>query len=132
MLSSLKRFFRSNNYEILTAESGQGALVILEKNESIQLVISDYRMPGMDGIEFLRRVWARWPKTVRILISGDADAPQALHAIKEGHIYKFFAKPWNDDEFLETVANALSTYSLRERNEALAEELIAQWGSNNG
>lgn len=132
VLSSFKRFFGDDNYEIFTAESGQDGLEILEKQDSIQLVISDYRMPGMDGIEFLQRVWARWPKTVRILISGDADAEQALSAINEGQIYKFFAKPWNDDEFRETVANALNAFHLRERNEALADELIEQRSNKNG
>ena len=124
VLSALRRFFYEDDYEIFTAESGREGLDILAKNASIQLVISDYRMPGMDGVDFLRQVWARWPDTVRIVISGHSDAAAAVEAIKEGQIYKFVPKPWKDDEFRETVASALKVHSLRKKNEQFVNELI--------
>ncbi len=122
VLNALKRLFLDDKYTIFTAASGQEGISILEK-EHVQLVISDYRMPSMSGVEFLREVYKRWPATVRIVLSGYADASAIVGAINEGHIYKFIPKPWNDDELKIAISNAIERYTLYRRNTELTAEL---------
>jgi len=123
VLRSLKRLFLDDPYEVLTAPSGAEGLLILAQSETVPVVISDYRMPGMNGVEFLSEVRKRWPGTVRIVLSGYADTGAIVSAINEGQIYRFVAKPWNDDELRVTVANALERYDLGRKNLELTEEL---------
>ncbi len=123
VLNALRRIFLDDNYTILTATSGEDGLKILEKKENVHLVISDYRMPGMNGVEFLKEVYSHWPNTVRIVLSGYADTAAIVSAINEGHIYKFIPKPWNDDDLKVTISNAIERYSLLEKNRELAAEL---------
>lgn len=123
VLRSLERIFLDEEFEILTATSGDEGLQILESLTACQIVISDYRMPVMDGVEFLRAVYQRWPETVRIVLSGYADAGAIVAAINDGHIYKFIPKPWNDDELRVTIYNSLERYSLQKRNRELMAEL---------
>lgn len=124
VLKALERVFFEDTYTILTATSGESGLEVLRSAAPVQLVISDYRMPGMNGVEFLKQVCSAWPDTVRIVLSGYADTASVLAAINEGRIYKFIPKPWNDDELRVTVANALERYTLRRNNEDLAERLM--------
>lgn len=123
VLRSIERLFLDENYEILTAMTGDEGLKILSETSPVQLVMSDYRMPGMNGVEFLKQVCLRWPDTVRIVLSGYADTGSVVDAINEGEIYKFIPKPWNDHELTVTVANALERYELHMKNIALTEEL---------
>ena len=123
VLRSLTRLFLDDPYEILTATSGAEGLLILAQSGTVPVVISDYRMPGMNGVEFLSEVRKRWPETVRIVLSGYADTGAIVSAINEGQIYRFVAKPWNDDELRVTVANALERYDLGRKNLELTEEL---------
>ena len=124
VLKSLRRLFiDEDHYDILTAESGEEGLAVLRECPDISLVISDYRMPGMTGVEFLRQVNEHWPDTVRIVLSGYADTAAVVEAINAGQIYKFIPKPWNDDELKTTVAQALAHYQLFRQNEQLTEEL---------
>ena len=123
VLRSLTRLFLDDPYEILTAPSGAEGLLILAQSGTVPVVISDYRMPGMNGVEFLSEVRKRWPETVRIVLSGYADTGAIVSAINEGQIYRFVAKPWNDDELRVTVANALERYELGRNNHELTEEL---------
>ena len=123
VLRSLTRLFLDDPYEILTAPSGAEGLLILNQCGTVPVVISDYRMPGMNGVEFLSEVRKRWPETVRIVLSGYADTGAIVSAINEGQIYRFVAKPWNEDELRVTVANALERYDLGRKNLELTEEL---------
>lgn len=122
VLSALKRVFMDEDYTFLTAQSGKEGIDIL-KTEDPQIIISDYRMPEMNGIDFLRQVRDIKPETVRIVLSGYADTASIVEAINEGQIYKFIPKPWNDDEIKVTVANALERYHLYKRNIELTSEL---------
>lgn len=124
VLRALQRLFMDEEYEILTAASGEEGLEICEQQAGIQLIISDYRMPGMDGIDFLKIVNAKWPNTIRIVLSGFADTASVVGAINEGQIYKFIPKPWNDDDLKCTVDKALESYFLRQQNEQLHAELL--------
>lgn len=123
VLSALKRLFMDEDYIILTASSGQEGLEILKKENTVQVVISDYRMPAMNGVEFLREVRNQWPETVRIVLSGYADTAAIVSAINEGQIYKFIPKPWNDYELKVTISNALERYTLSKKNLELTYEL---------
>lgn len=123
VLKSLQRIFLDDPYEILTAGSGMEGLDVLERNPGTQIVISDYRMPEMNGVDFLQQVCRKWPDTVRIVLSGYADTAAIVAAINEGGIYKFIPKPWNDDELKITINNAIEKYYLQIRNRELAEEL---------
>lgn len=122
VLNAIRRIFIEENYEILTAHSAADGVEIMDGNE-VPVVVSDYRMPDMNGIEFLRVVNSRWPDTVRIVLSGYADVASIVAAVNEGQIYKFIPKPWNDDELRMTIANAAERYLLSEKTRELTEEL---------
>lgn len=124
VLKALRRLFMDeDSYEILIAESGSEGLDILEEEGDIRMVISDYRMPEMTGVEFLRQVNEKWPETMRIVLSGYADTAAVVEAINEGQIYKFIPKPWNDEELLSTISAALDHQALQWENKKLSEEL---------
>ncbi len=123
VLRSLERTFLDEEYEIMTAPSGVEGLAVLESISPVQVVISDYRMPEMNGVDFLRQVCRKWPDTVRIVLSGYADTASIVSAINDGQIYKFIPKPWNDDELKVTIVNALERYYLNKMNKELSEEL---------
>ena len=123
VLRSLTRLFLDEPYEILTSSSGAEGLLILDRCGTVPVVLSDYRMPGMNGVEFLDEVGKRRPETVRIVMSGTADTGAFVSAINEGRIHRIVAKPWNEDELRVTVVNALERYDLGRRNLDLAEEL---------
>jgi len=124
ILRSLQRLLMDEDYEVLTATSGEEGLALLAEHPGVQLVIADYLISGLDGIDFLKQVHERWPKTIRIVLSGFADIASIVLAINEGQIYKFIPKPWNDEELRVTIAKALEVYSLRQKNESLSDELM--------
>jgi response regulator RpfG family c-di-GMP phosphodiesterase len=123
ILSSLRRLFRAQGYQVLTAESGKDGLKILE-TEAVDLVISDMRMPEMDGARFLEHVREHWPGTLRLLLTGYADIQSILDAINRGEIYRYITKPWDDNDILLIVRHALERKALeqeRQRLEALTQ-----------
>lgn len=126
VLKSLERLFLDSDYEIITAISGDEGLEALKNTKPIQLVVSDYRMPGMNGVDFLKKVCKLRPDTVRIVLSGYADTAAIVEAINEGQIYKFIPKPWNDDELKVTITKALEHYFTNQRNIQLTKELEAK------
>jgi putative nucleotidyltransferase with HDIG domain len=115
ILSSLRRLFRPQGYTIFVAGGGAEGLAVLEK-EPIDLVISDMRMPEMDGAQFLEKVRQRWPQVVRILLTGYADVTSTIAAINRGEIYRYIAKPWDDQEIILTVKDALERKRLELEN----------------
>lgn len=118
ILSALRRLFRPQGYRILIAESGQEGLEILAQ-ERVDLVISDMRMPEMDGAQFLGKVRERWPHIMRILLTGYADIGSTVAAINQGEIYRYVSKPWDDNEILTIVREALGRQQLEAENRAL-------------
>lgn len=125
VLRSLERMFLDDDYEIALACSGEDGLKIMEESGPFQVIISDYRMPVMNGVDFLREVYEKWPHTVRIVLSGYADAGAIVAAINEGHIYQFIPKPWNDAELRVTIQHCLEHYFLHKNNRELLMELEA-------
>lgn len=125
VLKALKRLFRGDEYNVYLAESGAAGLEIL-KQKTIDLIISDMRMPQMDGAEFLTRVADRWPDTVRILLTGFADLESTITAVNKGRIYSYCSKPWEDNELKILVNNALEQKRLRDERQQLAEIIQRQ------
>lgn len=125
ILSSLKRLFRPLGYRIFTAESGKAGLEILEQ-EKVELVISDMRMPEMTGAQFLEQVRAKWPETVRILLTGYADMTSTIDAINKGQIYRYISKPWEDNDITITVRQALERKRLERETERLKALTLKQ------
>lgn len=118
ILSALKRVFRGQGYAIRTATSAAEGLSLLEQ-EPADLVLSDMRMPEMDGAEFLERVFSRWPDTKRVLLTGYADAGATVAAINRGKIWRYIAKPWNDEDLILAVQQALAHRQLMRENARL-------------
>lgn len=123
VLNAIKRLFMDESYTLLTARSAEQGIEILKK-EDPQIIVSDYRMPGMNGIDFLKKVFLLRPDSVRIVLSGYADTSIVVQAINEGQIYKLIPKPWNDDELKIAISNAVDRYLLQKRNIALTQELL--------
>jgi len=115
ILAALKRLFRPLGYHILTAESSAEALALLEK-ENVDLVICDMRMAQMDGAEVLEQIRIKWPDVVRILLTGYSDITSTIAAINRGEIYRYISKPWDDNDIMLIVRDAL------ERKYLLAEK----------
>lgn len=90
---SLLRLLRQDKYKIFTADCGKQGLEILKSNE-IGVILSDQRMPEMNGTEFLSQVSKLYPDTIRMVLSGYTDLQTVTNAINEGKIYKFLTKPW--------------------------------------
>ncbi len=125
ILQALERSFLDDNYEIVSATSAAEGLQALEESGPFQVVISDYRMPVMNGVDFLKEVYARWPDTIRLVLSGYADVGAIVAAINEGHIYKFIPKPWDDEDLRLTIQKSLEHYALQKKNRELREQLDA-------
>jgi type II secretory ATPase GspE/PulE/Tfp pilus assembly ATPase PilB-like protein/FixJ family two-component response regulator len=121
ILASLRRVFQRENYELLFARDGNEALRILEK-QPVELIKTDFMMPGMNGSELLREVRERWPGTIRIMLTGHANTDAVMGSIKDGAVYRFILKPWNDDDIRLTIALALEQYELIQRTRALEQQ----------
>ncbi|EKD27027.1 MAG: sigma 54 response regulatory protein [uncultured bacterium] len=111
ILKSLQRLFEDSDYEILSSENGFEGLTLLQKN-NVSLIISDYRMPEMDGIALLKKASEISPSTVRIMLTGFADINTIIRSINLGEIFRFIVKPWNDDELQETVTSCLAYHDM--------------------
>ncbi len=129
ILSSLKRTLRGAGYRVLTAASGELALDKLtqmldgDAAEPVDVLVSDMRMPGIDGAQLLEEVHARWPALVRVLLTGHSNTDSAVAAINRGRILRYLRKPWDDAELLSTVHEGIERLMLereRARLEALA------------
>lgn len=123
ILKALNRVFFDDDYEIETFEKGEEALRFIKEND-VQLVISDQRMPEMTGTELLSKINAVKPEIMRIILTGFADMDAAVDAINKGQIYQFIFKPWNDDELRAVVLRALENYDLQSENKRLLAELM--------
>lgn len=128
ILSALKRTLRPDGWRVLTATGGVEALETLAR-ESVDIVISDMRMPGMDGAQLLEQVSQRWPGSIRILLTGHSDMGSTVAAINRGRIFRYLNKPWDDAELRATVHQGLDLLALEReklRLEALTEQQNAQ------
>jgi len=125
ILSALKRLFRSSGYKLLTAESGSAGLEILA-TEKVDLIISDMRMPGMSGAQFLSQAKQNHPDTMRILLTGYAEVDAAISAINDGGIYRYLQKPWDEQDLILTVQQALEQQALKRQTKELTALVLKQ------
>ena len=109
LLAGLKRQLR-NKFRIETAISGEDAVKMVQENGPYAVVVSDYLMPGMNGIEFLRQVKASDPDTIRMMLTGSADMATAIKAVNEGSIYKFHPKPCPAETLGEAIQSGIDEY----------------------
>lgn len=126
ILNSLKRLLRKEPYRLFTATGGEAGLQVMAENPGIQLVVSDQRMPGMCGTEFLAKVKAAYPDTVRIVLSGFAEASAIVAAINQGEVYRFVAKPWDDDNLKVTFRQCLEHFDILQENRRLNQQSARQ------
>lgn len=108
ILIALRRLCRNMGWDIYTAESGDQGLAIIDEHR-IDLVVSDMRMPNMNGAQFLEKVVERSPSTVRILLTGYSEVTATVAAIDKGKIFCHCTKPWDNDEFREILNQAIAS-----------------------
>lgn len=106
ILSALARLLRVPRYTVLSAESGAAALDILASTP-VDLILSDMRMPHLSGADLLAQVQALYPDTIRILLTGYSEVESVVKAINEGGVYRYLNKPWDDQDLLATLSQAL-------------------------
>jgi len=120
VLRSLMRLFLDEEYDIKAFESPVRALDALER-DGAAVVVSDHRMPEMEGPVFLEKVQAASPDTVRLILTGYADLEAAVSAINQGHVYRYLNKPWDEGEMKSAVGNALDLFRGTRQNKQLVE-----------
>ena len=109
ILHTLGRFCRNEGIYMLRAATAAEGLAILER-EPVAIVLSDYQMPGMHGLDFLREVRCCWPQTAGIILSGFIELPAVTQALQQGDIFGFLAKPWQRDKLKALIQAAADHY----------------------
>lgn len=120
VLNALKRLLRPLRCQVLTAESATAGLELLEQ-QTVDIIISDMRMPEIGGEFFLQKVAKCWPETERIIITGFSDTQSTIDAINKGKISRFLMKPWQDEEVLKVVCKGFELAQLRQQNVSLQQ-----------
>ncbi len=126
ILRTLRRVFRKDDYEILTATSGMEGLEILREHNDVAVVVSDQRMPHMNGAEFLKQVKQMLPDAIRMILTGYADIKATMAAINDGEVYRYITKPWKEDEFRQIIHDAVQKYDLQQENKRLRSLIVKQ------
>lgn len=121
-LTSFKATFR-REFQVFTAESAGAGREVVE-NEPVNIIITDQRMPGMTGIEFLESILHEHPEPIRILLTGYADIEAVIDAINKGQVYRYISKPWDEQELRIIIKDAFELYSLRKENKELMHNLM--------
>jgi signal transduction histidine kinase len=111
MLRSVHDLFRLD-YRVLTFESGADALEVLADDPEVDVILTDQRMPKMSGVRLLREAKKIRPEVTRLLFTGYADIKAVIDAINEGHVFRYIAKPWDPDEMIATVRQAVEQHDL--------------------
>lgn len=120
-LVSFKATFR-REYKIYTANSGEEGIKLL-REQNIKLIITDQRMPGMTGVQFLEQTQAEHPETIRVVLTGFSDMEAIIDMINGGRIFRYITKPWREEEIRMTIENARRVYDLQQANKKLVGEL---------
>lgn len=126
VISSLRRILIDEPYDVYTANSGIEGISILKTHPKIKVVISDEKMPGMLGAEFLSKVKTMYPEIIRIILTGYADMEAVIKAVNNGEIYRFFTKPWNEYDLKFAINAALHKYNMEEKNRMLLKTVKQQ------
>ena len=122
IIKALKRLFRKEGYNIITASNGREGLELLKQAESpVSLIISDQKMPQMTGAQFLEKAKEIFPDAIRFLLTGYSDMDAIVDAVNKGEIHRYLTKPWNNDDLLLQVQQALEHVELVLENRRLLE-----------
>ncbi len=121
-LNSFKAAFR-REFDVTVAISAVEAKEKL-KTDSFEIIITDQRMPGMTGVEFLASIISEYPEAIRMLLTGYADIQAVIDAINKGQIYQYITKPWDEQQMRVVITNAYEIFSLRKENKELMRSLI--------
>lgn len=121
-LNSFKAVFR-RDYDVHIALSAQEGRAILEQRP-IHILVTDQRMPGVTGVEFLESIIHDFPNPIRILLTGYTDIEAVVDAINKGQIYYYLTKPWDEQQLRAVFKNAFEIFSLREENKELLNKLL--------
>ena len=124
IVAALRRLLRAEGWLLLSATSAEQALQLLARHE-VDVILSDQRMPGMTGVELLRRVRQLYPETIRLVLSGYTELQSITDAINEGAIYKFLAKPWDDEQLRANLREAFALKEMADQNRRLDQEVQA-------
>lgn len=108
ILNTIRRQLCDMDIDVHSALSAEEGLQFMRRTDPVHVVISDYRMPGMNGIEFLTSVLREWPATTRILLSGFADVDTVQEALAQGQLFALLHKPWKAAELIKTIAEAIA------------------------
>ncbi|MBL8487680.1 MAG: sigma-54-dependent Fis family transcriptional regulator [Rhodocyclaceae bacterium] len=111
------------DFEVFTASSAGEAETVMAR-EWVQIILCDQRMPGTTGVQFLKHVRERWPETVRLILSGYADAEDIIAGVNEAGIWQYLLKPWQPEQLLLTLKSAASLWTLQHDNQRLSVELL--------
>ena len=132
VLTSLKSFLNlESNYQVRTFTSGEEALKFIKKN-NVDLVISDYLMPEMDGITFLAKVREVKPEVPRIILTGYADKENAIKAINDVGLFQYIEKPWDNDDLLIIIRNGVEKQMLMKKLQEKIGEINKAYGDLQG
>lgn len=115
---SLRRLLEKEGYSVLMAESGQEALEVLEHGD-VQVILSDYNMPGISGVDLLKIVRVRHPRVVRIMLTAEQDPELPVRSINEVELYRFVRKPWNNADVRTVVSFAFQVARLEQEKRHL-------------
>ncbi len=118
-------FTFADDYEVYTSSDARSALELLDEKAPFAVVLTDQRMPNMDGVEFLSEVCRRHPSTVRMILTGFSDMQAIVQAINDGHVYAYISKPWEPDHLKQVMKQAVDHYELTVENERLVVDLQA-------
>lgn len=105
-------------YQIHTALSAKEGIELLGKNQ-VQVIITDQKMPGMTGTQFLESILLNYPDVMRIILTGYSDMEALIKAVNTCRIFRYITKPWNEKELKEAIDSALLTYSVEHGNKEL-------------
>ncbi len=111
-----------DRFNIFTATSGDEGLEIL-KEQAVEVIIVDQRMPGMSGVDFLKRVIPDHPEPIRLILTGYSDIDVIIEAVNDCGIFRYLTKPWQESEMIQVLEQGLEVYSLRRDNKKLINEL---------
>ncbi len=125
LLGAMKRVLRKEGYNLMFARDGNEGLEKLSRRD-VDLIVSDYHMSGMDGLEFLKRVKSLYPDILTIMMTGVEDVKVAMQAINDAGVYKFLLKPCGSEILKINIRRALETLELIRERDALIEKIKAR------
>jgi CheY-like chemotaxis protein len=116
-------FTFEDDYEVYTSSDARSALELLDAKGPFAVVLTDQRMPNMDGVQFLTEVCRRHPETVRMILTGFSDIQAIIQAINDGHVYAYISKPWEPEHLKQVMKQAVDHYELTVENARLLNDL---------